>query len=245
MEKITNNNLSGIQQILKLFLKYLMVAVAAIPSGILGYELFQIGVDKQYAILISIVLCFVVSFFLFKYINWRLYSHNNISEDETESELRYGRNSYPRYAEYSKYSNLGFSFTDRFIEVCGTDRPAEIARLLNISYQAAKNYLTGTVPNVKVLTTISEVTPYSINWLLTGEGEKLNKESLVEDNLIVSDQMRAFIRQTCLEVISEVLSSSEHSTETKTIVLSSEQIKKPKLKTEKILNKSITLSDKD
>lgn len=64
-------------------------------------------------------------------------------------------------------------FIDRFVEVCGTSEPVKIQRLLDVSYQAAKNYLLGRMPDSFVLRTITERTPYSINWLLTGQGEKL------------------------------------------------------------------------
>ena len=79
-------------------------------------------------------------------------------------------------------------FIERFIEVCNTAQAAEIARLLNISYQAAKNYLQGRLPKPSVLISISENTPYSIHWLLTGKGEKfvsgespVKKKSLTEE----------------------------------------------------------------
>jgi hypothetical protein len=130
---------------------------------------------------------------------------------------------------------------ERFIEVCGSSQPVEITQLLNISYQAAKNYLEGRVPDPRVLKTISEKTDFSINWLLTGEGEKLVKKPLNplnKDTLFLSDQMRTFIRQTCLEVISEILNNKEE-TQPKTVVLTSEKIKE-----EKVLDKSVVFSEK-
>ena len=131
-----------------------------------------------------------------------------------------------------------FSYIERFIEVCGTKQPNEIARLLNVSYQAAKNYLQGRLPDSKVLITISEKTDYSINWLLTGEGDKFAKTKPPEDTLHLSDQMRAFVRQTCLEVIGEVLGNAENSPTTKTVVLTSEKIKE-----EKVLDKLAVFSE--
>ncbi len=140
-----------------------------------------------------------------------------------------------------KSKNLeNFSYVERFVEVCGSSQPNEIARLLNISYQAAKNYLQGRLPDSKVLITISEKTSYSLNWLLTGEGEKLVKDESREDTLILSDQMRAFVRQTCLEVMGEVLGSVENSPAPKTVVLTSEKIKK-----EKVLDKPLVLSENE
>lgn len=129
------------------------------------------------------------------------------------------------------------SFIERFVEVCGTSQAVEITQLLNISYQAAKNYLQGRYPDTRVLKTISEKTSYSINWLLTGEGEKFVKKPLPEDTLLLSDQMRAFIRQVCLEVISEAFAVPNAGQE-KTIVLTSENIKQ-----EKVMDKSAVLSE--
>ena len=142
-------------------------------------------------------------------------------------------------SEKSKNSE-NFSYIERFVEVCGSSQPNEIARLLNISYQAAKNYLQGRLPDSKVLITISEKTSYSLNWLLTGEGEKLVKDESSRDTLVLSDQIRAFVRQTCLEVMSEVLGNVEDSPASKTVVLTSEKIKK-----EKVLDKSVVLSENE
>ena len=133
-----------------------------------------------------------------------------------------------------------FSFVERFIEVCGSDQPNDIARLLNISYQAAKNYLQGRLPDTKVLTTISEKTSYSINWLLTGEGEKFVKESVNQDTLLLSDQFRLAVSQICIQVISGMLNNQKDSTQPKTVVLTSENIK-----VEKILDESAVLSENE
>ena len=134
-------------------------------------------------------------------------------------------------------TDIGFS--ERFIEVCGSSQPVEIAQLLNISYQAAKNYLQGRLPDSNTLRTISEKTNYSINWLLTGEGEKFVKNAVNKDTLILTDQMRTFVRQTCLEVISEVLSNQNISAGQKVVVLTSENIKE-----EKIMDESSIFSEK-
>ena len=133
-----------------------------------------------------------------------------------------------------------FSYKERFIEVCGSSQPKEIARLLNISYQAAKNYLQGRLPDSKVLITISEKTPYSLNWLLTGEGDKFTKTPLNQDTLLLSDQMRALVREMCVEVIGEILSVQKDSAQQKIVVLSSENIKE-----EKVLDESVVFSEND
>ena len=120
-------------------------------------------------------------------------------------------------------------FIARFTEVCGTSEPAKIQRLLDISYQAAKNYLQGRLPDSYVLRTIAERTPYSINWLLTGNGEKLVSNSIPEDTPLSARQIRDLIRSECVEVINELLANRE-STQQKVVVLQSHSLKSEKVK---------------
>ena len=120
-------------------------------------------------------------------------------------------------------------FITRFVEACGTSEPAKIQRLLDISYQAAKNYLQGRLPDSYVLRTIAERTPYSINWLLTGKGQKLVSEPVQEDTPLSTSQIRDLIRSECVEVINELLGSRE-STQQKVVVLQSGSLKSEKVK---------------
>jgi transcriptional regulator with XRE-family HTH domain len=120
-----------------------------------------------------------------------------------------------------------FDFVERFVEVCGSSQAADIARLLNISYQAAKNYLEGRLPDSNVLITIAEQTNYSIHWLLTGQGNKFTDGSPREDTLLLSGKLREFVRRECREVINEALSNS--NAQIKTVVLSPEKIKEEKV----------------
>jgi hypothetical protein len=83
------------------------------------------------------------------------------------------------------------NFVKRFIETCGTFRPKEIAELLNISNTAAKNYLQGRLPEPKILITISQKTPYSIHWLLTGEGDKFASQSVRTELNLMLDNLTA------------------------------------------------------
>ncbi len=130
------------------------------------------------------------------------------------------------------------AFIERFIEVCGKSQTSDIARLLNVSYQAAKNYLQGRVPEPRVLKVISEKTTYSINWLLTGNGDKFVKTSVNDDTVILSDQMRTLVRQICSEIFSEMLSNQNESAQQKVVLLTSE-----KIKVEKILDESPIISE--
>jgi len=122
------------------------------------------------------------------------------------------------------------SFIERFTEVCGSAEPAKIQRLLDISYQAAKNYLQGRMPDSCVLRTIAERTPYSINWLLTGNGDKFVASHVPEEGAPLTErQIREMIRSQCVEVINELLGSRE-LTQQKVVVLPSGSLKSEKVK---------------
>lgn len=122
------------------------------------------------------------------------------------------------------------NFTGRLIEVCGTSEPAKIQRLLDISYQAAKNYLQGRMPDSNVLITIANRTPYSIHWLLTGEGEKLVAPQQRDDTPLSAHQIRDLVREECGKVINELLVESRGSTQQKVVVLQSANLKSEKIK---------------
>ncbi len=119
------------------------------------------------------------------------------------------------------------AFVVRLIEVCGTSEPSAIQRLLNISYQAAKNYLTGRVPDTKVLLQIAEKTPFSIHWLLTGKGDKIAKTVSRQGTTILSDQMRELIRQECVEIVGNLIGSQNG--EPKVVVLEPAKIRSEKV----------------
>ncbi len=129
-------------------------------------------------------------------------------------------------------------FVERFKEVCESSQPSDVARFLNISYQSAKNYLQGRLPDPNVLRVISERTPYSIHWLLTGSGEKyvgINGEK--KDTDILSDALRAFIRRECTEIVGELLNdqiNNQKQPDTTTpqsriVVLTPDKIKEEKV----------------
>jgi hypothetical protein len=125
-------------------------------------------------------------------------------------------------------------FIERFVEICGTSEPAKIQRLLDISYQAAKNYLQGRLPDSYVLRTIAQRTPYSINWLLTGEGEKLVSNPSSVDTPLSAHQIRDLVRSECVEVINEILGSRE-ATQQKVVVLPSRSLKSEKVKESSVI----------
>ncbi len=94
------------------------------------------------------------------------------------------------------------------------------------------------MPDSYVLRTIAQRTPYSINWLLTGEGEKLVSTPSTEDTPLTARQTRDLIRKECVEVINELLGSREE-TQQKVVVLQSGSLKSEKVK------ESEPISDED
>jgi hypothetical protein len=114
-------------------------------------------------------------------------------------------------------------FAARFAEASGSTKPAEIQRLLNISYQAARNYLDGRLPDPQVLISISKKTGYSIHWLLTGEGEPFVGSPSKESKPLPARQMTAFVRSICVEVINEMLEKAQEPNP-KVVVLQSSEI---------------------
>jgi predicted transcriptional regulator len=101
------------------------------------------------------------------------------------------------------------AFIARFTEACGSSKPADIKRLLNISYQTAKNYLNGRLPHPEILIAISQSTSYSIDWILTGRGKKFIESEQAVDTPLPTGQMDAFVRRICVEVINEMGSGKE------------------------------------
>ena len=121
-------------------------------------------------------------------------------------------------------------FASRFAEVCGTSEAAQVQRLLNISYQAAKNYLNGRLPDPRVLITIAERTPYSIHWLLTGKGEKFSFSERSQDTSPLARQISELIRQEVQAAIAEA--TFAEAAETRTIILKAEEVLSESVRTE-------------
>ena len=127
-------------------------------------------------------------------------------------------------------------FIERFIEACGTSQPSKIARLLNISYQTAKNYLHGRLPQSDVLVSISMSTSYSIDWLLTGRGKKFLDDVLPQDTPIATGQFEESVRRICVEVINE-MNGSREAAQPKIVRLQSSE-----LLSEKVMDEATTLT---
>ncbi|HEX6278373.1 MAG TPA: hypothetical protein VFZ49_00030 [Pyrinomonadaceae bacterium] len=121
-------------------------------------------------------------------------------------------------------NSLEAEFAARFAEICGTTEPARIQRLLNISYQAAKNYLNGRLPDARVLLTIADRTPYSIHWLLTGRGEKFSMPSDREGTPILARQISELIRQEVGKAVDTALENRTVEAGSQTIVLRADEV---------------------
>lgn len=131
-------------------------------------------------------------------------------------------------------------FVERLIEICGTSLPRGVSRKLGISYQSANLYLKGRMPGSNSLIDISRKTSCSIHWLLTGEGEKYIEIPQKKDKPPLTDQMREFIRQECLEVINEVLRGGyKHAAAQKVVFLNSKNIKEEKIAEKKAVIDSV------
>ena len=129
-------------------------------------------------------------------------------------------------------------FVSRFVDVCDSDEPVVIQRLLKISYQAARNYLNGRVPEPGILIEISRRTDCSIHWLLTGEGNKyIGRTDHQPRTNILTREMEASVRQICVEVINETLGRDQMS-QPRIVVLPSN-----KLLSEKAVEESPALSE--
>ncbi len=129
-------------------------------------------------------------------------------------------------------------FIARFIEACGTSEPSKIQRLLNISYQTAKNYLHGRLPQSDILILISNRTSYSIDWLLTGRGGKIIDGASAQDTTIHTGQIEASVRRICVEVINEI-NGSRSAAQPKVVVLQSSE-----LMSEKVMDEATTLTER-
>lgn len=128
-------------------------------------------------------------------------------------------------------SNKNKAFALRLIETAGSDKPADISSLFDISYQAAKNYVNGKrLPDSRVLLRIAEKTEISIHWLLTGEGEKYVDDSTKEELLTIAEKLSALIGKEFMSEFGKLLishlSENRHtSTLTpKTVKLASDHI---------------------
>lgn len=115
-------------------------------------------------------------------------------------------------------------FPLRFVEACGTSEPARIQRLLDVSYQAARNYLNGRLPEPRVLIKLAQNSPYSLHWLLTGTGEKFVRTTPEEDTPLLARQISALIKQEVAGAVSEIL-GQQHNAQPRTIVLKAGDIK--------------------
>ena len=120
-------------------------------------------------------------------------------------------------------------FVKRFTEICGSSRPHEVSQLLDIPYQTVRNYLNGRFPETKFLLLIAEKTHCSIHWLLTGEGKKFVEDRRKHDTQILTDEMKTFIREICVEVVNELSAVNKSNNQPKTVILTPDKIRSEKI----------------
>jgi hypothetical protein len=119
-------------------------------------------------------------------------------------------------------------FVERFVEICGTSEASEISRLLDISYQAARNYLGGRLPEAFVLLSIAEKTPYSIHWLLTGRGEKFTDNTENTEEQLFFGKITEAAKQGCLTAMRESFSENSETALPKTVILKNAKVRSEK-----------------
>lgn len=115
-------------------------------------------------------------------------------------------------------------FAKRFAEVCGSSEPAEISRLMNISYQAARNYLEGRLPDSTILLLIAEKTSFSIHWLLTGVGEKYVGRSKDNEESMTAEKIREIVKEGCVSAIHETFGENAEISSPKTVVINKDSV---------------------
>lgn len=120
-------------------------------------------------------------------------------------------------------------FVERFAEVCGTSEASEIARLLDISYQAARNYLdSDRLPDTGILLVIAEKTPYSLHWLLTGRGEKFADNAENTEEQLFFGKVREAAKEGCLLAMQESVSENSETAAPKTVTLDNSKVRSEK-----------------
>ena len=75
-----------------------------------------------------------------------------------------------------------------------------------------------------MLLVIAERTPYSLHWLLTGEGEKFSIPARSDDTLPLARQISALIRQEVENAVGQALTKTPVEAGSRRIVLSPEDV---------------------
>lgn len=119
-------------------------------------------------------------------------------------------------------------FAERFAVVCGNSEPAVISRMLDISYQAARNYLEGRLPDAGILLAIAEKTPFSIHWLLTGRGDKLADNTENKEEKIFFEKMCEASKEGCTMAIKEAFGETPELDLPKTLILNKTKVRNEK-----------------
>ncbi len=90
--------------------------------------------------------------------------------------------------------------------MCGSSNPRVVAGFAGVSYNAAKNYLNGRIPEGKVLLSLAEKSPISIHWLLTGDGDKFVNAADKTDAEMLASILSELADPSLLRKVFEVVS---------------------------------------
>ena len=101
-------------------------------------------------------------------------------------------------------------FGQRLRKAFSNAKNAEIARQLDVSEPAVKNYIAGRVPDADKLRLISNLTKCSLHWLLTGEGNQFVPEVVEELSTYDSNEKA---HQRDIDAIEEYLENYQEDDE--------------------------------
>lgn len=103
------------------------------------------------------------------------------------------------------------SFSERLIEAFDGATMAEISRRLSVPHSTIRNYVQhDRLPAADVLITIANNTNVSIDWLLTGRGQKRRPPlAITGENYSVTDEKMSYLQGLWRETFDEEISDSD------------------------------------
>lgn len=87
------------------------------------------------------------------------------------------------------------NFEARLKEAFDYASMADIARRLEVSHPTIQNYFKGRLPAPDVLIKIADETNVSLNWLLTGQGDKTITPKIPTFDKLFEEKIREIVRQ--------------------------------------------------
>src|SRR5438046_8581119 len=115
------------------------------------------------------------------------------TEDESKQSVKVCQSESSQFVKFLSMTTFG----ERLRIAFNNAKNAEIARKLEVSEAAVKNYVQGRVPDAEKLVKIKNLTNCSLDWLLTGQPEKEIKAEptpLTVDALL-EQKIRSVVRE--------------------------------------------------